>query len=63
MVKITVNLSDEDDKFLKHITVEKDISSKATYIEKVVKMHLNDVRKAKEIEKTMSIETGNWSTI
>lgn len=42
MTKITIELTNDEDKQLRHLVIEKNVSSKAIYIENVVKEHLKD---------------------
>lgn len=43
MVKITVEISDDYDKKLRHVLAEKLVSSKAGYIEMVIRNHLDKI--------------------
>jgi Arc/MetJ-type ribon-helix-helix transcriptional regulator len=44
MVKITVDIDDEHDKKLRHMVVEKNMSSKAEYIEQIINKYLDDIK-------------------
>ena len=42
MTKITIELTNDEDKQLRHLVIEKNVPSKAIYIKNVIKEHLKD---------------------